>query len=138
MSLKKQDLFRSPLSRVRATGSAHEGTHHWWMQRVTALALVPLSIWFVSSILCHALFQKPEKVAEWLSNPLASVGMISLAVALFYHAKMGIQVVIEDYVNCTCVKTALLVLNTFFCFAASAVTILAVIKLHLINPTSYL
>jgi succinate dehydrogenase / fumarate reductase, membrane anchor subunit len=138
MSAKKQDVFRSSLAQVRGLGSAHDGTHHWWMQRITAIALIPLSLWFVTSLICCALYSKPEKVAEWLSNPLSSVGLVGLAVALFYHAKLGIQVVIEDYVTCRMARPVLLVLNSFFCIAAAAITVLAVIKLHLIAPVSYL
>ena len=138
MSVKKQDAFLSPIARVRGIGAAHEGVHHWWMQRLTAIALVPLSAWFICSLLSCALYSKPEKVVEWLSNPLASVGMVSLAFALFYHAKLGIQVVIEDYISCPMAKSFLLIVNSFFCFAAAAVIILAVIKIHLVAPVSYL
>lgn len=138
MREKHYEMYRSPLSRVRGMGSAHDGTKHWWMQRVTALALIPLSLWFICALLCRVLYEKPEKVAEWLSSPYASVAMVSLSVVLFFHGKLGLQLVIEDYVKCNMAKTVLLMLNNLLCVAGAVMTILAVLKLHLIAPVSYL
>jgi succinate dehydrogenase / fumarate reductase membrane anchor subunit len=90
--------LRSPVARVRGLGSARDGTHHWWLQRVTAVALVPLVVWFVVSLLRFA----PESQAAaraWIASPVTTV-MLILAIAVgFWHAALGVQVVIEDYVH---------------------------------------
>jgi succinate dehydrogenase / fumarate reductase membrane anchor subunit len=90
--------YRSPLGKVRGLGSAKDGTHHWWMQRLTALALIPLAIWFVASVVAltgqgHAAF------AGWVKNPLSATLLVLLIAATFHHAQLGVQVVIEDYVH---------------------------------------
>ena len=90
--------FRSPIGRVRGLGSAKDGTQHWWMQRVTALALIPLAIWFVASIVAltgkdHAAF------TAWVKNPVSATLLVVLIAATFHHAQLGVQVVIEDYVH---------------------------------------
>jgi succinate dehydrogenase / fumarate reductase membrane anchor subunit len=90
--------FRSPLGKVRGLGSAKDGTHHWWMQRVTALALIPLAIWFVVSVV--ALAGKDHMAfAAWVKNPVTATLLILLIAATFHHAQLGVQVVIEDYVH---------------------------------------
>ncbi len=127
----KHDVLRSPLSRVRGLGSAKDGTHHWWMQRLTAIVLAPLSIWFVTNMLCGAMYTSSEKVGQWFAHPLTAMGVIALLVALFFHAKLGLQVVIEDYVSCSVAKPILLILNQLFCVALGIVSVLAVVKLHL-------
>ncbi len=90
--------MRSTLGRVRGLGSAKDGTHHWWMQRVTAIALVPLCLWFVARVVQHVGADHAEMVA-WLSHPIDAALMILLVTALFHHAHLGVQVVIEDYVE---------------------------------------
>lgn len=90
--------MRTPLARVRGLGSAKEGVQHWWMQRMTAVALVPLVLWFVISLIAHLGAPREELIA-WLSSPVAATLMVALLVAVFYHAKLGIQVIIEDYVH---------------------------------------
>ena len=90
--------LRSPLGRVRGLGSAKEGVNHWWAQRMTALALVPLAVWFVISLLGmtgadHA------AVKAWVGSPVVAALLILLIAATFYHAYLGLQVVIEDYVH---------------------------------------
>ena len=90
--------LRSPLGRVRGLGSAKEGVNHFWAQRMTALALIPLSIWFVISLLVitgvdHA------TVKAWVSSPVVAGLLILLIAATFYHAFLGLQVVIEDYIH---------------------------------------
>jgi succinate dehydrogenase membrane anchor subunit len=90
--------LRSPLSRVRGLGSAKEGVSHWWAQRLTALALIPLAVWFVISLLSitgadHA------AVRAWVGSPVVAGLLILLIAATFYHAYLGLQVVIEDYVH---------------------------------------
>lgn len=101
--------FRTELGRVRGLGSAKEGAQHWWMQRLTALALVPLAIWLVVSLVAltgadHAV------VAGWLGRPM-TVGLMILTVCIaLHHAHLGIQIVIEDYVHREWVKIGAILL----------------------------
>jgi succinate dehydrogenase / fumarate reductase membrane anchor subunit len=90
--------YRSPLGRARGLGSAREGAGHWWAQRLTAVALVPLCLWFVIGLV-GMIGQEHEAVVEWISEPLTASLLVVLIVAAFHHAQLGLQVVIEDYVH---------------------------------------
>lgn len=110
--------LRSALGRVRGLGSAKSGLHHWWHQRLSAVALLPLSLWFVNGILGH-IHADHAAVVEWISSPFVTVLLISLIVSIFYHAKLGLQVVIEDYVHHEFYKVAMLaVMKLTLAFAA--------------------
>ncbi|NKD77162.1 succinate dehydrogenase, hydrophobic membrane anchor protein [Haematospirillum sp. H1815] len=97
--------LRTPLSRARGLGSAHEGAHHWWQQRVTAVAMIPLVFWFVASLASHV-GADHAAMRGWLSSPLNATLLIALLVAVFHHAQLGLQVVFEDYVHCNAAKVA--------------------------------
>ncbi len=125
--------MRSRLGRVKGLGSAHHGVGHWWQQRVTAVALIPLSLWFVCSLITALLSPNVIHVAEWFSSPINSMFMIMLLGVTFVHAKLGVQVIIEDYVKCNVSKYCLLLLNTFVCYAFAGISILAVLKLHFLD-----
>ena len=99
---------RSPLGRVRGLGSAKEGVAHWWAQRLTAVALVPLAVWFVASVAAHA-GADHEAMRAWIGSPLVASLLVLLIVATFYHLYLGVQVVIEDYVHSEGVKIASLI-----------------------------
>ena len=102
-------ILRSELGRVRGLGSAKEGVQHWWMQRMTALALIPLSLWFVATLVFLADTDHATAI-WWLGSPL-TLGLMSLfLVALVYHAVLGLQVVIEDYIHGHATKLILLLL----------------------------
>lgn len=120
--------LRSPIGKVRGLGSAKEGTHHFWVQRVSAVALVPLTIWLVASLVCLTGAGRDE-VLDWLSHPLPAILMILLTAAGFFHLKLGIQVILEDYVHGEGAKLATSLLNTFVCFAGGAVSVFAVLKI---------
>lgn len=120
---------RSPIARARGLGSAKGGVEHWWAERVTAVALVPLTIWFAASMIAvaggdHASF------LEWLGSPISSACMVLLLIALFYHMALGLQVVIEDYVH-SGAKTALLVAMRLSCFAFATAGIVATLRIGL-------
>ena len=100
--------MRTPMARVRGLGAAKDGTGHWWMQKLLSLALIPLTIWFVASVIALA-GADHAAVAAWLSNPVAAGLMILLVVATFYHGLLGVQAVIEDYVHNEAVKFGLLI-----------------------------
>jgi succinate dehydrogenase / fumarate reductase membrane anchor subunit len=120
--------MRSPLGRALGLGSAKEGVEHWWMQRLTAVALVPLALWFVASLIALA-GSDHVQVVEWLSAPLAAILMVLVIGAAFYHAALGLQVVIEDYVHGEGAKFAALVANKLICFALAVAGIFAVLKI---------
>ncbi len=100
--------MRSPLGRVRGLGSAREGAGHWWAQRMTALALVPLALWFVAALI--GLTGADHATARaWIAAPVPAALLVLLIVASFYHGALGIQVIIEDYVHHEGAKLAALI-----------------------------
>ncbi|MDD2659780.1 MAG: succinate dehydrogenase, hydrophobic membrane anchor protein [Methylococcales bacterium] len=95
--------FRSPLAKVRGLGSAKSGTTHWWMQRVSAVALIILSFWLITFL--HLSLNAPyQQTVAWLASPLNTVCMVAWVLAVFYHAALGLQVVIEDYIAAEGIK----------------------------------
>lgn len=122
--------LRSPLGRARGLGSAKEGVAHWWAQRLTAVALVPLIIWFVASI-CAMTGADYAAVREWVASPIVSILLVLLTVAVFHHAQLGLQVVIEDYVHREGCKIAGIVLVKFAAFALAVATILSIVRIAL-------
>lgn len=99
--------LRSPLGRARGLGSAKSGTQHWWAQRLTALALVPLAIWFVIAVIT-ATGGSFAGARAFVGNPVNAVLLVLLIAATFHHAQLGLQVVIEDYVHTRWAELALL------------------------------
>jgi succinate dehydrogenase / fumarate reductase membrane anchor subunit len=120
--------LRSPLSQARGLGSAKDGVHHWWMQRLTAMALIPLSLWFVFSIARYHIADYTTMIL-WLHNPYAAIALVLYFAALFYHSALGVQVVIEDYIANEGLKLVSLVLMKFAHFALGAASIFAVLKI---------
>ena len=125
-----QSPMRSPLGRAIGLGSAKEGVDHWWAQRITAIALVPLTLWFVIAVIRLAGADRAALVA-WLHHPLPAVTMVLLLTAGFYHSALGLQVVIEDYVHREATRYTLLILNKLLSIALAALGIFAVLKLSL-------
>ena len=122
--------IRTPLARVRGLGSAKDGTHHWWQQRLTSIALVPLVLWFAVSMLRYsraeyAVFQ------QWLSYPGNAALMVTFLFTVFYHAKLGMQVIYEDYVRPEWVMYVALIVTQFVLFLMGAISIVAVLKVAL-------
>ena len=122
--------LQTPIGRVRGLGSAKEGVHHWWSQRLTALALVPLSLWFIYSLVVVTGADYATVVA-WLANPLNAVLMLLFIISLYYHAALGLQVIIEDYIDSEWQKIACLILVKFLALLAGLSAAIAVLKVYL-------
>ncbi len=120
--------FRSPLGRVRGLGSARSGTGHWWAQRLTAIALVPLTVWFVTSILMLVGADRATLV-DWLANPVTAGLLVMLIAATFHHGQLGLQVVIEDYVHHEGWKIGLIVAARLAALLLGAIAVISVLKL---------
>ena len=120
--------FRTPLARVRGLGSARSGTHHWWMQRLTAIALVPLSLWFVASLL-SVVTADHTAVLAWLHGPVVAILCSAFIVAIFYHAQLGMQVVLEDYVHSEWLKLSCIVLTKLLSLLLAGASLFAVLRI---------
>lgn len=122
--------MRSPLGRAIGLGSAKEGVEHWLVQRITAVALVPLALWFAIAIigLIGADF---DTVQEWAGRPLPAICLVLLLIATFYHASLGLQVVIEDYIHGELARLGLVILTRLACIAFAVAGIVAVLTLAL-------
>lgn len=120
--------LRSPLGKAIGLGSAKEGVQHWWMQRLTAIALIPLTIWFVAAVVALAGADRAVFV-EWLHHPIPAVLLVLLLIATFYHGALGLQVVIEDYVENEAARFTLSIAMKLASVLLAALAIFAVLKL---------
>ena len=122
--------IQTPIRRARGLGSAREGVSHWKMQRLTAIANALLVLWFIFSV---ATFSEAScaAVAAWLARPLPAALMVLLLVSVFWHARLGLQVVIEDYVHSEPARIASLVAVTLLTFGLGAACVVAVLKVSL-------
>lgn len=115
--------YQSPLAKVRGLGSAKSGTSHWWMQRVTAVALIPLSFRLIT-FLDLSLNAPYQQTADWLASSFNAVSIMAWILAVFYHAALGLQVVIEDYIAAEGPKIiSVWAVNLVFLFLALAALI---------------
>ncbi len=130
MSSEQSSGRRSPLSRARGLGSARSGTTHFLSQRWTAIALVPLIIWFVIGIIAH-IGASHVVAMTWVGRPLNAVLMALMLGALFHHAQLGLQVVIEDYVHAHGAKIILIVLTKGAALIFGGLAIFAVLRISL-------
>ena len=120
--------METPLGRVRGLGSAEAGAEHWWHERLTSIAAFLLFVWLIASLL-----RLPDldhrTVALWLSSPLAAVPMILLIAATFWHLKMGLQVIIEDYVHEEGGKLFWITILNFLVLIGAVTALFAVLKI---------
>lgn len=127
MSHSKSSM-RTPLGLVRGLGSARSGTEHFWMQRLTAVANVPLSLFVVGLIISTA-GANYASVKATLGSPLVAIPLLLFVISATYHMRLGMQMIIEDYVPAEGTKVVLLLLNTFFAFAVGLGCVFAILKL---------
>ncbi len=120
--------LRSPLGRVRGLGAAKGGTHHWWMQRVTSMALLPLTIWLVFSLarMPDATWQQ---ASAWIARPFNAVLLLAFLAAAFHHTAGGLQEIVEDYVRGEITKIGGLLLIKGACFLLWLSATLAVLRI---------
>jgi succinate dehydrogenase / fumarate reductase membrane anchor subunit len=122
--------LRTPLANVRGLGSARKGTQHFWYQRITALVLIPLTFWIVVSILKLSSTDYAT-IALWFQSPINAVLFLMFLLALFFHAELGVQVVIEDYIHIEWQKISCIILVKFLAILAGLASVLAVLKIFL-------
>lgn len=122
--------MRSPLGRVRGLGSAKEGTDHWFFEKLTALALVPLSVWFVAAVL-GGIGADYATLKAWMSEPGNMTMMILLIVACFWHASLALGTVIEDYVHYKPAHLGGLIAVKFVCLFLGVFSIVSALKIGL-------
>lgn len=118
----------TPLKRVRGLGSARSGTHHFWHQRLTALANVPLVVFFVILMISLA-GESHEVVLDRLASPWVAIVFILTMISVSYHMRLGMQIIIEDYVHGEPQRVLLLIANTFFALIVAAASIFAILKI---------
>ena len=119
--------LRSPLGRVEGLGSAKNGVHHWWLQRLTSIALVPLSIWFVVSLLSLPSLDHVTVMA-WMAQSWTALLLILLVLVATYHSQLGVRVVVEDYVHTNGLRTLTLVILTFVHALIAVAGVFAILK----------
>ncbi len=124
------DVMRSPLGRARGLGSARAGAHHWWMVRLTSLALVPLTLWFLCAMV-RMVGATRDDVASWMAGPLPIVLMIALVIATFHHMQAGLQVVIEDYIDTDWLRLGSILLVKGLSLLLALACIVSVLRLGL-------
>ena len=120
--------METPLGRVRGLGASGDGAEHWWHERLTSISTFLLLIWLIVSLLRLPALDYAT-VVEWLSNPLAAVPMLLLIVSTFWHLKLGLQVVVEDYVHEEGLRLFSVVLVNFFAVAGAALAIFALLSI---------
>jgi succinate dehydrogenase / fumarate reductase membrane anchor subunit len=120
--------LRTDLGKARGLGSAKDGVQHWWAQRLTALALIPLVLWFVASV-AGLTGADIAPVRAWIAQPVTAVLLLLLIAATFHHMQLGLQVVIEDYVHTECLKVIGIVLVKFAAVLLAAAAGFSVLKI---------
>jgi len=116
------------IGRVRGLGSARSGAHHWWLERLTSVSTLVLVVWLLVALLRLPRLDH-EMVTQWLASPLAAVPMLLLIVSAFWHSKLGLQVLIEDYVHEEGMKLFSITLLNFLIIAFGALAFFSVLKI---------
>ncbi|HRX36202.1 MAG TPA: succinate dehydrogenase, hydrophobic membrane anchor protein [Aestuariivirga sp.] len=120
--------MRTPLGKVRGLGSAKDGTEHWWLQRVTAIANIPLIIFLVIFVIAHLGATRAQLVAS-IGNPFVAILLALTFISVLWHMRLGLQVVIEDYVHGHAVKFAALLANSFVALLLGVAALFAILKM---------
>lgn len=118
------------LKRVRGLGSARSGAHHWWLQRVTAAGNLVLTLWFLVSLLLLPALDHAT-VVSWIAQPLVAIPLALLVVSVFWHFRLGVQVMIEDYVHDAGLRALSFVALTFYTVLTAATALFAIVRIAL-------
>jgi succinate dehydrogenase / fumarate reductase membrane anchor subunit len=124
------DIMRSPLGRARGLGPARAGATHWWVHRLTSLALVPLTLWFLCAMV-RMIGATRDDVVSWMAGPLPIVLLIALVIATFHHLQAGLQVVLEDYVENDALRLGSVLLVKAISLLLALACIVSVLRLGL-------
>jgi len=125
---KYKDSYDTPLKKAKGLGSAHEGTHHWMMQKVTAIIITPLIVWLIWSII-GLQGASYDEFRFWLAQPANAVLMIMLIVSVLYHSMLGLQVVTEDYISSEWFKLMKLIGQKIFIMTLGVLCIFSILKI---------
>ena len=120
--------MRTPLSRVKGLGASHHGVEHWWLHRVTAMSNIPLVVAFVIIVASLAGRPFPEAI-RIVSNPLVALLLILCVISVTNHMRLGLQIVIEDYVHDKGLKIASVIANNFFAAVIAAACLFSILKI---------
>ena len=116
------------IGRVRGLGSAKHGSMHWWRQRVTAVGNLLLATWFVISLFRLPSFEHGV-IVQWIGSPLVAVALVLMTISVFYHLRLGLQVIVEDYVHEEAGKVFFVLLLNFYAIAGAALAIFSILKI---------
>lgn len=125
--------YRSPLAKVIGLGSAKEGSGHWWHQRLTAIALVPLTLWFTYSVATNLTGPCVEQLHSWIGSPLNATLLIAFVVSLFYHTQLGVQVVLEDYIHSEGLKVFSILAVKALSFMLAVMSIISIFRFFIFS-----
>lgn len=126
--MSNNNSFKTPFARITGLGSAKSGTEHFWHQRLTAIANIPLTLFLLWFVIALAGSERADMVAM-VSNPIVATLLVLTLISVTWHMRLGVQVVIEDYVHAEGVKVALIIANSFFTFLIAALSIVSVLML---------
>lgn len=129
MTADKPSTIRTPLGRARGLGSAKDGTHHWWVQRVSAIAMIPAMLYLMTQ-LPQIVDHDHGAFVYWLGQPCPALALGVFLAAAFYHAALGVQVIIEDYIHCEGQKIALLLVNKLGFLLLGIAAIYAIVRIN--------
>lgn len=119
----------TPLKTARGLGSAREGVQHWWLQRLSALPLIPLGFWFVISMIGLARNSQPYQIRDWVAHPLHAWPLLFFLLLGFYHGYLGIKVIIEDYVHNKAVKLLAMLFTMLIATLFSVLSFVAIFNI---------
>ena len=124
----KVEVMQSHLSRARGLGAAKSGIHHWWVERVTAVALVPLTVWFVYAVL-HLLGAPQAAVHHFVASPVNTVLLLSMVAMTFHHMQLGLQVVMEDYISSQTWQPVAILLNKAVALLLGLLCVVSILRM---------
>lgn len=128
--MKKTRDLRTPLGKAVGLGSAKEGVEHWWATKLTSLALIPLGLWLIYSLI-HLAGLGPSALQGWVHAPANAVLLSLFILTGLHHSAAGVQVVVEDYIDCACLKTSALIASTLLHLAVAGFGVFAILHMAL-------